>query len=676
MIKGAEFPLSKIFSSEFDYEIPFFQRPYAWTIEQTEELFSDLYSSFQRKESEYFLGSIVLVKQEGSPLSKVIDGQQRLTTLTILFALFTASMESEFDRFDYSRYVVEHGIPSQNIPNRPRLRLREKEQGFFKKYVQDMAFDKLFAPNLVCETDGQLNILNNAKTLSQLLEENFSTQDELKDFAKFVVNNCSLIVVTTPSEESACRIFSVLNSRGLNLIPTDIIKAEVIGRIEPSLQEKYNQKWEDIENGLGRDEFLALFSAIRMIFRKVKAQFTLQEEFIKSILVKFNSIDFIDNVLAPYADAYDVLRNCSYKHSDRTVEINDLLYWLNQSTQVDWIPVAMSYYVLHKNEPQRMYDFLVKLERLVAFMTLGSKWNVTRQLGRYGKVIMDVERDQPDLGGNIELSASEQADFIEFLQSDVYLTTPQKRRYLLLRLDSFVSDKAAHYDTKNFTVEHILPRTVKAGSDWEQTWPDPAEREQWLNKLGNLVPLSRKKNSQAQNFSFKEKKEKYFMNEGGVSSFVLTTQVINKEHWTPQIVAERQNELVDVLVKKWDLAEGIGYNVRTATVNAAPSEVLKVTFYCYSRGSDAHGRLNENGEFILEKGSRITSRGSTQTCPAVRAKMMEQYSHLIKDFVVQENIVFPSPYKALLFVVGAAIINSIKWKTKDGKTLKDFETYK
>ena len=86
-ISGAEFPLSKIFSSDFEFVIPSYQRPYAWGETQTSELLDDLLA-FADEDSEegYFLGSIVLIKADDAPRAEVIDGQQRLTTLTILLA--------------------------------------------------------------------------------------------------------------------------------------------------------------------------------------------------------------------------------------------------------------------------------------------------------------------------------------------------------------------------------------------------------------------------------------------------------------------------------------------------------------------------------------------------------------------------------------------------------------
>lgn len=86
-LSGAEYEVAKIFSDDFEYYIPSYQRPYAWTTEEASELFDDLYN-FYKDEDEgngYFLGSIVLIKKDKfDPSAEVIDGQQRLTTLTIL----------------------------------------------------------------------------------------------------------------------------------------------------------------------------------------------------------------------------------------------------------------------------------------------------------------------------------------------------------------------------------------------------------------------------------------------------------------------------------------------------------------------------------------------------------------------------------------------------------------
>lgn len=554
-IKGSEFPLAKIFSSDFDYNIPSFQRPYSWTEDQTRELFNDLHDFYVEESSEeqYFLGSIVLVKEDDKPHSEVIDGQQRLTTLTILLAALTSRLTGD-DRADFKNYIIEPGRASQGIVPKPRLQLRKVDNPFFCTYVQEMQFDKLFGLNPdMLPTEAQQNILLIAKLLMDLLVANFASEAELVRFGAFLVQRCLLIVVSTPTEQSAFRIFSVMNNRGMDLLVTDIIKADVIGAITPdSWQQDYNEKWESLEIQLGRSGFNDLFGHIRMIRMKAKAKKSLQEEFYKFVLPAITcpiAIDFIDNTLEPFANAYDIISSSHYAGAE---DVNNILRWLNRIDNSDWLPVAMLYYVKHKDNAVLLQRFFSKLERLAAYMRISST-DVTHRIDRYAKVLADLENPAvADFGPSIELSAAEIQDFLTRLGSDVYKMTSNKRNYLVLRLDSFVSDGSAYYDSKLLTIEHVLPQTVAPGSQWEKDWPDPVEREKWLHKLGNILPLSKRKNSQAQNYEFPVKKEKYFKTKG-VSSFALTTQVLNYTTWTPAIVQKRQSELIEICKKKWDL---------------------------------------------------------------------------------------------------------------------------
>ena len=160
--------------------------------------------------------------------------------------------------------------------------------------------------------------------------------------------------------------------------------------------------------------------------------------------------------------------------------------------------------------------------------------------------------DSPRLE-TVLLTEEERDQFIAALKGDIYLKTPRKRNYVILRLDSFVADGAATYDSRILTIEHVLPQTVRDGSEWATVWPDVAQRENWLNKIANLVPLTRYKNSEAQNFDFAKKKAKYFTGRKGTSSYALTTQVLNESEWTPEVVEQRQKNLMEVFKKGWGL---------------------------------------------------------------------------------------------------------------------------
>ncbi len=553
-ISGAEYQLAKIFSSEFDYVIPPYQRPYAWIRDQAGELFDDLYDFFEKEaEDSYFLGSIVLIKDEGKPLAEVIDGQQRLTTLTILLATITSLLTGENHSAFYS-FIREPGNVALKLNSKPRLALRERDRVFFTQFVQGLKFESLaLIDPAQLENESQRNIQGNARLLLERLAAKFASDEaSIVDFGSFLLMRCFLVVVTTPSQQSAFRVFSVLNNRGLDLLPTDIIKAEVIGKLPEDKREAFNDRWEDLEVATGRDGFSELFSHIRMIYARFKARRMLLEEFRDHVLNKVSSSEaLVEQVVAPYAEAYLVAKNAQYVSSSDAGKINDLFTWLNRIDNSDWLPVAIAFLARHGGAAYVVLDFLTRLERLAAYLHVTAK-NVNQRIERYALVLENLQNSV--LVDRIELTPAECDEMLRALNGNVYEMTARRRNYLILRLDSYVSDQAANYMPNVLTIEHVLPQTVDAASEWAQNWPDVDERALWLHRLANLVPLNRARNSKALNYDFDRKKSAYFVGTSGVCSYALTSQVLHTDGWTPTVVATRQDVLLDVLQRSWRLA--------------------------------------------------------------------------------------------------------------------------
>jgi hypothetical protein len=120
-------------------------------------------------------------------------------------------------------------------------------------------------------------------------------------------------------------------------------------------------------------------------------------------------------------------------------------------------------------------------------------------------------------------------------------------------LDTTLSQGEASYNYPVITVEHVLPQNPSDGSTWIQWFPIKEEREHYVHCIGNLALLSRRKNSQASNYDFEQKKEKYFATDKGVSPFAFTTQVLQKSEWTPAVITQRQQELMQRLKILWRL---------------------------------------------------------------------------------------------------------------------------
>ena len=555
-IQGKEYVVAKVFAGdEFAFLIPEYQRPYAWTTEQAEELLSDLLAMMGDDDTAgvedlppYFLGSIVLIKEDGKADSVVVDGQQRLTTLTILLAaLREVGNDDEITTFLYQA-KQKHVVGSED---RYRLLLREEDREFFKKYVQDReGFKLLLKVDPTSLTDSQNNFVSNGKLFYDKLTK---LTDERRDqLVGYILNQCVMILVTSLDRDSAYRIFSILNDRGLDLSHTDILKAEIIGKFSADKQKQYSKKWVDLENDLGRDAFQDLFAHIRMIFRRSKMRESILKEFRQYVVSGRSPQEIIDDVLLPNGESFEDILTESFESKSHAEEVNALFGWLKCIDNVDWLPPAIAYLTKNRNEPVKLVKFFKHLERLAASMFI-RRINITSRIERYGSVLKTLS-DSHDIyaaGSPLQLSTEEKADTIEALDDDIY-NLPRVPLFVLQRLDHALSDGTATYDYKTISIEHVLPQSPKSTSKWVSDFADEGERKALTHKIGNLVLLNRRKNSSANNFDFSDKKEKYFKKDG-ISPFPLTTGVIGEANWTPKVVKDRQKQLLEKLTEVWDL---------------------------------------------------------------------------------------------------------------------------
>ncbi len=149
------------------------------------------------------------------------------------------------------------------------------------------------------------------------------------------------------------------------------------------------------------------------------------------------------------------------------------------------------------------------------------------------------------------MTDAEKKNFADTLNADVYIMSRLQKKYIILRLDSFAASAGATYDNTVLSIEHILPQTVDDGSYWAAKWPDVQEREQWLHKIGNLIPLNRRKNSAASNYDFPTKKNVYFF-KGGATPYVLANQIMPLTDWTPAEAEKRQASLIALFKQNWE----------------------------------------------------------------------------------------------------------------------------
>ncbi len=606
-LTAKEQPLAKIFSDEYMFSIPAYQRPYSWGVDQAQELLDDLLGYMRTGGTKledippYFLGSLVLIKEESSPRAQVVDGQQRLTTLTLLLACIRAVVKDENVRRGITRRIYDQGDIVSATENHYRLTLRERDREFFRERVQhEGGIEQLVAGNEALP-DSQQRLRDNARHFMAVLGD--LDPASLVRLVQFIVTRCYLVAVATPDLDSAYRIFGVMNSRGLDLTATDILKAEIIGAVPEAGRKVYTDKWETLESDLGRDGFGELFSHIRMVYRKAKPQGTLLKEFREHVAPADPAV-FVDQVLGPMALAYREISDADHASTRHAEAINDALRWLNRLEFKDWMPPALAHFTRHKGDPDALLAFVTGLERL-AYSMLVRKAGVNERIERFSRLTAAVEAgdDLAQPGSALQLSPLEQHEMYTMLDGPLYRThSARALGVILLRLDALASDGSKTMQHDQVTVEHVLPQAPRPDSTWVKWMPSEQERQGWVHRLGNLALLNRKKNSSASNYEFDRKKQAYF-SKGGACAFPLTTQVLQQAEWNGTVLQARQASLLKLAEDHWQLAARAAAAKSPAATTASEAESPVFVLGGLNHQIQATGR-QVDGQFVVLAGSR------------------------------------------------------------------------
>ncbi|OSJ32582.1 hypothetical protein BSZ19_18705 [Bradyrhizobium japonicum] len=552
LIEAHEQTIGKIFSDSYGFEIPPYQRPYAWEEEQATELLTDLLEAMDNTEISggvYFLGSVVLIKSPADPKSLVVDGQQRLTTLTILISVLRDLTLNEEVRINRRSFVFQRANPDSGTVDRYRLLLRSQDRAFFSKFIQiPDATSELPDPTKL--QGSQQRIAENASYFRRQLMK--MEEERRNKLVAFIIQRCYVVAVAVPTPESARRIFRVLNARGLDLTATDILKADLLDRAGHTRELDLASRWEAIEQRLGRDKMVELFGHIRMIFERDKPRVALEDGFPTYVKPFKGDADlFMTDFLEPLAEAYSLLSNRQLLRNRFGLDAYRAVQSLDRVDNKDWVPAAIL--CLWKMQDGGLIaKFLIDLERLT-YLLFCIRAEVNVRISRNVDVmdIIDPRPEKPVPMFGLDLSEAEQFQFLDALSGPLYTKT-RVCKPVLLRLDEALSSGGATYDDI-VSIEHVLPQTVNEGSDWAQLFPVEQERKEWTHRLANLVLLTRRLNTKASNWDFDRKKTQYFASEDGSSPFPLTQAVLQTPTWNLQFLKDRQRTLIQALGKLWKL---------------------------------------------------------------------------------------------------------------------------
>lgn len=562
-ISATEKPLGKVFTSDYQLTIPSFQRAYTWQAENIEQLVNDLQDACADPDTPYFLGSLILVK-DGPTQYQVIDGQQRLISLSIIVSVLR-ELEDDPDLIDsLNDLILEPGDKLRGIKAEPRLTLRERDTDFFRMYVQEGDLEGLFdlRDNDIA-SHAQRNIAVNTRRTFDLLAA-MDAKDRRR-FASYLVNGVTLVIVTTDDLAGAHRIFDVMNMRGVPLTASDVFKAKTIAEISPAARNAYATRWDDIMDPLGDDSHTLeeFFSDLHLIVSHKAVCTQLLEEFRKDVLKPYvkkqNVISFIDDLLAPYANAWLILNRPT--DANLPDDIVAMLVSLADYQTTDWKPVAMWALVnsirnlgsanaqvfstpgnignettnahderLQLHDIDRLHDVLAALERVTGVDSLNRQSPLARRT-RAASAIRDLNK-----GHTLQ-------------QIRGFLITDEDRRSALAHLRGELQTSPA---MKKLLL--IRANEQKAGY-----------------RIGNLVLSQANETQVAPLATYAQRRDRMLLSASS-RRFPLTAELANIAECTPQTLQYRQDEMVRLIADHWN----IRYDADDTDLSTLNEETLNV----------------------------------------------------------------------------------------------------
>ncbi|GAA9164734.1 DUF262 domain-containing protein [Helicobacter pylori] len=543
-IESKDSHLRDILKDELYYQIPIYQRPYQWTKENCEKLLDDLFFNYEDdRESDYFCGSLVLIAISEDSKAKtydIVDGQQRLSTF-ILLAKVLATLFLERLTEESKDYLQE----SLNGRYGKKDRLNFNAIGFNSK--KDFQY-ALTSFNDAPVSNNKNNYLKNAVCLKNYLEE--KEIEDINDFIEWLYFKVVFITITCPDADKALRIFNVLNARGLALNATDIFKGELLKHTKEYEQEEFVSRWNALSQKCSDNDLKieTLFSWYLTYLNPV----TSREKMEKRLVTWFKNLN---KTPLEYLEGVEDF----YKAYVEVLEMQDRYAYLLSYKDDDDLCVILCASLLHRYSDQEIEALKKLLVKFYYQDWVAGKTNSTRsqtccniinalkEKRSIENIISIVKKylDEKNITQDFKRNLQDSNLYTKFYSTNG--KTPKKNSWLkpiLILVEYFMSDdpKPKRIQTNDFHVEHILPQKPTLSSQWAKDFSEE-ERERYTHSLANLTLLGGKKNSEASNLDFKDKKKIYAM------TCYDTTKYIAHHYteWTLKSLEKRKEELIEII---------------------------------------------------------------------------------------------------------------------------------
>ena len=538
------------------FTVPAFQRPFSWETTEVGQLISEpleaALDTDPSDQDELFLGTILLLDRGGAAgdvpgMADLIDGLQRLVTLTILLCVLRDRGTPGPGGEDLDRYIVARPKAGEE-PARYRLTLRGSDAAYLTAICQERGAT-LAEPALEAPSDAAERLLDAREAL--IAEVGGRSPEECRRLAEVVLQRCTLVTITAHNLDRAHRLFTVLNYRGKPLSRHDILRAELLGRAPPADEPRCIRILDDLERRLG-DRLENLFSHVRAIYGPAKGQI------ISDVLAvaerQGNGVPtFLETTVEPLGRALD-LTDRPQHWQDKQVRTS--LDYLGLLRSHDWVPPAMLWIARYGDDPARLGPLLARLDRMAYGLLLYGLGN-DKRTARYRALVEAIRdrRPEKDVLRASELSADEQRAVLNSITRDPYKRGPQICKLVLLRINDWLAGEVTGLSGSDLTVEHILPLQPGVNSIWRKDFADALEREQLTRSIGNLALMRKGPNEKARNKDFMLKCQ-IIRDEQAMQSIALNADIAAASGWKPKQIRDREARIAALVRARWSLDGG------------------------------------------------------------------------------------------------------------------------
>ena len=534
-ISTQPFKVSKLFS-DFEYVIPAFQRPYSWIDkDQCQTLWEDLtefYDENQDSDSKWFLGSIVLYKNsyissatKNEEVRYVVDGQQRLTTLFILLAV----LKNKFGTYKGLQNILSPKDElTDNLKDYARIRSDVPEDAKDAEMLYRFASENDFVADgkqmnkFVRNFEFFREKVNRWIGAVDLREKNPRLYKE--GFLKFILNRVELLCIECDDEEDAFRLFEVVNDRGMELSPVQVIKPSMMRGMNEDDKREFLEDWGRwTDAGESKEDNGPLVSFLFQVLKEIRSvKAKGNPDYQKTSLSKFFVKGELNNVQADINKLY-AIHKWSMCVPDSELYVLKMILDQVQSKTYKTALFAFLYNVGKLNSKTGEFTlsavnqkgaikFCRDLVRFLYGLSLVGKTSrddIRKPCYDQVKWVFDRKSDYKLVLAKDDLKKIEDRLNANFEEENCY------QRGLgtgLMLLASYLyackgkgrMDKLAALLRKGFEREHICPK--KSGAAWVENW-DKDVHEKLVNSIGNLIPLEKEINLRVQNNVFKLKRD-------------------------------------------------------------------------------------------------------------------------------------------------------------------------